>query len=72
MPYVEPKNEAAFRKRQLAAQRAVLELAEIRANFSDDTEMAHSAADRVLCELLIALGLDDVVVAWDEVEKWYA
>lgn len=37
-----------------------------------DAEGAHSRADNALCELLIALGYKDVVLAWRKVEKWYA
>lgn len=39
---------------------------------SVDPEQAHSDADAVLCELLIALGYIDVVREWGEVERWYA
>jgi len=37
-----------------------------------DTELAHSSADDVLCELLQTLGYSDVVEAWGKVDKWYA
>lgn len=37
-----------------------------------DLEVAHIRADRVLCELLQALGLADVVEAWKGVPKYYA
>ena len=37
-----------------------------------DTELAHSEADKVLCELLKAMGFSDVVEAWDALDKWYA
>jgi hypothetical protein len=37
-----------------------------------DTEAAHRHADGALCDLLIALGHEDVVLAWREIEKWYA
>lgn len=37
-----------------------------------DIESDHSNADDVLCNLLIALGYDAVVQAWEDVEKWYA
>lgn len=39
---------------------------------SQDYEMAHSVADDILCEALIALGYEDIVDAWDEVGKWYS
>jgi hypothetical protein len=38
----------------------------------DDTESAHCDADGLLCDLLIELGYDKVVAAYQEIEKWYA
>lgn len=38
----------------------------------DDAETAHIEADDVLCELLCALGYNDVVEVWGQVPKWYA
>lgn len=37
-----------------------------------DTEAAHSEADGILCDLLIALGYASVVEEWAKVDKWYA
>lgn len=37
-----------------------------------DIESVHSAADAVLCELLRILGYDDVVDAYEKLERWYA
>lgn len=37
-----------------------------------DTEVAHGTADCVLCELLEALGYEDVVEEYHKVSKWYA
>ena len=37
-----------------------------------DPEVTHQLGDKVLCDLLKALGFEDVVAAWDELEKWYA
>jgi hypothetical protein len=37
-----------------------------------DTELAHSEADKILCELLRSFGCDDVVEAFDALDKWYA
>ena len=37
-----------------------------------DTEIAHSDADDVLCEMLKALGYSDVVDEYEKVNKWYA
>lgn len=42
------------------------------AEITDDTEVAHGEADRILCKLLISLGYKDVVAAWEKVDKWYA
>ena len=39
---------------------------------NDDTEMAHSNADNVLCDLLTALGYQDVVREYHKVDKWFA
>ena len=39
---------------------------------SRDTEKSHIYADTVLCDLLKALGLGDVVVEYDKIGKWYA
>jgi hypothetical protein len=39
---------------------------------NDDVESAHARADNVLCELLIALGYEDVVNEYHLVRKWYA
>lgn len=39
---------------------------------SGDTEIAHSEADNVLCQLLTSLGYDDVVEEYIKVDKWFA
>lgn len=36
------------------------------------TEVAHKEADDALCDLLKALGHDDVVELYEQVSKWYA
>jgi hypothetical protein len=51
-------------------QKAIKELKDQQAN--GDTEMAHGEADRILCDLLTALGYKDVVDEWEKVGKWYA
>ena len=38
----------------------------------DDYEIGHWDADRILCDLLAAMGAQDVVDAWEKVGKWYA
>jgi len=37
-----------------------------------DTEVAHSNADDLLCELLIELGYHNVAYEYQKVNKWYA
>lgn len=37
-----------------------------------DTELAHEAADDVLCALLQELGCREVVEEYWKIEKWYA
>jgi hypothetical protein len=48
-------------------------IAELKAiDNSGDTEINHSRADDVLCELLNDLGFDDVVDLYKMIDKWYA
>lgn len=47
-------------------------LKEIRNKEVGDTERAHSAADDVLVALLVDLGFDEVVEAYNDMPKWYA
>jgi hypothetical protein len=37
-----------------------------------DTEAAHAKADNILCHFLTALGYQDVVAEYNQVNKWYA
>lgn len=37
-----------------------------------DQEADHIMDDKILCDLLTALGYGDVVEAWGEIDKWYA
>ncbi|HBL4691963.1 hypothetical protein INP82_16440 [Citrobacter sedlakii] len=37
-----------------------------------DKEIAHCSADDVICDLLKALGYEDVVKEYDVIDKWYA
>jgi len=39
---------------------------------SDDTEEAHCNADDILCDVLIALGYQDIVDEYKKVNKWYS
>jgi hypothetical protein len=36
------------------------------------TESAHENADNALCDLLRALGFDEIVDIYEKVDKWYA
>jgi hypothetical protein len=42
------------------------------AQATDDRERAHRDADEVLCDLLKALGMADIVAEYDKIAKWYA
>ncbi len=37
-----------------------------------DTEKAHTMADDILCDFLRGLGYDDLVDAYEAVDKWFA
>lgn len=37
-----------------------------------DTEVAHSEADDILCEILTEMGYNDIVKAYETINKWYA
>lgn len=37
-----------------------------------DKEAAHIRADGILTDILIALGYEDIVDAYEEIDKWYA
>lgn len=39
---------------------------------SDDTEVAHVEADDILCGVLIELGYENLVEAYEKIRKWYA
>ena len=38
----------------------------------DDTEQAHSLADKALQEFLYAIGYGDIAYEYDLVDKWYS
>jgi len=48
-----------------------LELLRAYANL-DNPEEAHILTDRVLCDLLVALGYEEVVNEFHKIEKWYS
>ena len=52
--------------------RAIAELNAIIKHNADDIELAHIAADEVLCEVLIELGLEEVADKFREMDKYYA
>jgi len=54
----------------MTKEEALVKLVECQEN--DDTEMAHSDADDVLCALLDELGYGDVVAEYHKVSKWFA
>lgn len=54
----------------MTREQAITELNELAK--SGNTEGVHVAADIVLCQLLTALGYNDVVEAYDKIEKWYS
>ena len=37
-----------------------------------DTEIAHSEADLILCNILIEYGHEETVDLWKKINKWYA
>lgn len=39
---------------------------------NNDTEVAHSEADDILCNILLEFGLDETVDLWKKINKWYA
>lgn len=55
----------------MTPKQALEQLKEIQNN-QDDTEVDHAEADRILCELLRALGYNAIVDAWESIDKWYA
>jgi hypothetical protein len=56
----------------MTKEQAIEALKAIKVDYNDDTELAHVEADKVLCELLTALGHGDVVTEYNTIGKWYA
>ena len=56
----------------MTKDQAIEALKAIKANNGTDFEMAHVEADKLLCELLTALGYGDVVTEYNTIGKWYA
>ena len=56
-----------------AEDKALLELHNASAMAKEDPETAHETADKALCDLLITLGYDHIVLAYNAIKpKWYA
>ena len=51
---------------------AIAILRGLQPHWDGDVEAIHQQADDVLCELLKALGYEDVVEEWRKVPKWYS
>lgn len=66
----EPVTDADLKALHARLLRRMWEIAEL--GNSGDAEVMHGQADDMLCELLSALGYDDIVAAFKEVDKWYA
>ena len=54
----------------MSPEDALIELLKLKGE--SDIETAHSEADDILCGVLIGLGYDDLVQAYNDIEKWYA
>ena len=59
-------------KQKEVAEKVKSKLTEITSEKQYDIEADHSIADDLLCELLIALGQQEIVDLYDKVDKWYA
>lgn len=55
----------------MTREEAIAALKELQCS-GGDVEMDHIRADDVLCEILKALGYEDVVIEYDAINKWYA
>jgi len=53
-------------------QEACLKMQECIELSYDDPEVAHSQADKILCDYLKSLGFGDITLLFQEVKKWYA
>lgn len=54
----------------MTREEAIVKLRALHTSY--DPESDHAEADKVLCELLTTLGYEDVVIEFDNVDKWYA
>ena len=55
----------------LLIQKIKDDLIDIQGN-NGDTEVLHVRADNLLCELLEGIGLHDISIEFDKINKWYA
>lgn len=53
-------------------QKSLARLKELVNKEYPDEEEDHSEGDRILCDMLNALGYKDLTNAWDDIEKWYS
>ena len=53
-------------------QKSLARLKELANKEYPDEEEDHCESDRILCDMLNALGYNDLTEAWDNVEKWYS
>jgi hypothetical protein len=65
-----PTKTDFYKEMTVTKEEALAQLVKCQKN--DDTAMAHSDADDVLCALLVELGYGDVVAEYHKVSKWFA
>jgi hypothetical protein len=53
-------------------EQLVLEMKEAIKMSKSDPDIAHNIADDILIKALLSVGADELVAAFEEVEKWYA
>ena len=58
------------KKQKEIVDQAVIDLRKLQCY--GDVEGAHGDADDILCQVLNAFGLQELVEEYDKVEKWYA
>jgi hypothetical protein len=48
------------------------EMLQMKNEIDGDIESSHFYADKLLCELLIILGYQDIVDDYESIDKWYS
>jgi hypothetical protein len=38
----------------------------------EDIQASHEEADKILCDILNKMGFEDIVEAWERIDKYYA